>query len=101
MNSGTVFAENDGFTSMTKGTRMTLAVAEKRETKVVVERRVDRRRRVNHEECVPVLRRLHAASVAMLVPAPGRFSTTKGWVRRSESCWPIRRATTSAVPPGG
>src|SRR5215467_12021512 len=34
-------------------------VAEKRETKVVVERRVDRRRRVNHEECVPVWCRLH------------------------------------------
>src|SRR5262245_4851003 len=34
-------------------------VAEKRETKVVVKRRVDRRRRVNHEECVAVWRRLH------------------------------------------
>src|SRR5262249_24714167 len=30
-----------------------------RETKVVVERRIDRRRRVNHEECVPVWCRLH------------------------------------------
>src|SRR5262245_18148566 len=34
-------------------------VAEKRETKVVVKRRVDRGRRVNHEECVAVWRRLH------------------------------------------
>jgi putative two-component system response regulator len=34
-------------------------VAEKRETKVVVERRVDRRRCVNHEERVPVWRRVH------------------------------------------
>src|SRR5215469_660167 len=38
-------------------------------------------------------------SVAILVPAPARFSTTKGWPRRSESCWPITRATTSVVPP--
>src|SRR5262245_59408578 len=41
------------------------------------------------------------ASVAILVPAPGRFSTTNDWPSRSESCCPIRRATTSALPPGG
>src|SRR5215469_4373803 len=34
-------------------------VAEKKETKVVVQRRVDRRRSVNHEERVAVWRRLH------------------------------------------
>lgn len=34
-------------------------VAEKRETKIVLERRVDRRRCVNHEESVPVWRRVH------------------------------------------
>src|SRR5262249_60261844 len=34
-------------------------VAEKKETKVVVQRRVDRRRSVNHEERIAVWRRLH------------------------------------------
>src|SRR5215831_9468616 len=66
-------------------------VVEKKEIKIVVQRRVDRRRSVNHEERVAVWADFTTASVAMLVPAPGRFSTTNGWPRRSESCWPIRR----------
>ena len=41
------------------------------------------------------------ASVAILVPAPGRFSTMNCWPSRSESHWPIRRATMSAPPPAG
>src|ERR1700726_3463034 len=36
----------------------------------------------------------------MLPPAPGRFSTTMGWPRRTDSHWPIKRATTSTEPPG-
>jgi hypothetical protein len=35
----------------------------------------------------------------MLLPPPGRFSTTNGWPSRSDSHWPIMRATMSVVPP--
>src|SRR5262245_44913710 len=35
----------------------------------------------------------------MLLPAPGRFSTTTGWPRRSDSRCPTRRATMSGVSP--
>src|SRR5712691_623043 len=38
--------------------------------------------------------------MAMLLPAPGRFSMTKGCPRRSVSHWPIRRAEMSVGPPG-
>src|SRR6516165_5611545 len=39
------------------------------------------------------------ASVAILVPAPGRFSTTNCWPSRSDSHCPIIRATMSVAPP--
>jgi hypothetical protein len=39
------------------------------------------------------------ASVAILVPAPGRFSTTNCWPSRSESHCPMIRATMSVAPP--
>src|SRR5215469_12767773 len=104
MNSGTVFAGTAGLTTMKSGTLITQAtgaMSRKKETKVVVQRRVDRRRSVNHEERVAVWRRLHDGLGSDIGAGAGRFSTTNGWPRRSESCWPIRRATTSAVPPGG
>src|SRR5205823_9321012 len=37
-------------------------------------------------------------SVPILPPAPGRFSITNDWPRRSDSHCPIRRATTSDPP---
>src|SRR6266571_4226112 len=37
----------------------------------------------------------------MLPAAPGRFSTTRGWPRPSAILGAMRRATTSAPPPGG
>ncbi len=40
------------------------------------------------------------ASVAMLVPAPGRFSTTNGRPSRSDSHCASSRQTTSVEPPG-
>ena len=40
-------------------------------------------------------------SVAMLVVAPGRFSTTNGWPRYSESFGASKRAMMSVPPPGG
>jgi hypothetical protein len=39
------------------------------------------------------------ASVAILVPAPGRFSTTNCWPRRCDSHCAISRATISVEPP--
>jgi hypothetical protein len=36
---------------------------------------------------------------AMLVPAPGLFSITKGWPRLLDSAWPSVRATASTAPP--
>jgi hypothetical protein len=44
---------------------------------------------------------LMTTSVAILVPAPGRFSITNCWASRSDSHWPIRRAMMSLPPPGG
>src|SRR5262249_61516141 len=40
------------------------------------------------------------ASVAMLVAAPGLFSTMNGWPSRSDSHCPIKRAAMSVGPPG-
>src|SRR5262245_15784927 len=40
------------------------------------------------------------ASVPIIVDAPGRFSITNCWPRRSESHWPISRARMSVVPAG-
>jgi hypothetical protein len=40
-------------------------------------------------------------SLAMLVVAPGRFSTTNGWPRYSESRGASTRAMMSVPPPGG
>ena len=37
----------------------------------------------------------YAASVPVVVPAPGRFSMTNCWPSRSDSHWPIRRAIMS------
>jgi site-specific recombinase XerD len=36
-----------------------------------------------------------------VLPAPGRFSMMNCWPSRSESHWPISRATMSAPPPAG
>src|SRR5262249_34750552 len=43
---------------------------------------------------------LAVCSVAMLPPAPARFSTTTGWPQRSPSFWATRRAMMSVPPPG-
>src|ERR1051325_11065301 len=40
-------------------------------------------------------------SVAVLLPAPGLFSTMTGWPSRSDTYWPISRPRMSAGPPGG
>ena len=61
-------------------------VADEIEIELVVERRVDRVADVDQEQRIAV--RLGArttASVAILLPAPGRFSMTNGWPSRSDS----------------
>ena len=60
-------------------------VADEIEIELLVERRVDRARRIGQEERVAVGDARTTASVPMLPPAPGRFSTTNGWPSRSES----------------
>src|SRR6516164_9030116 len=67
-------------------------VTDEMEIEFVVERRVDRLCRTDHEQRVAVSGRATTASVAMLVPAPGRLSTTTGWPSRSDSHCPMRRA---------
>ncbi len=42
---------------------------------------------------------LITAWVPILLPAPGLFSTTKGWPSRSDRYWQIRRDSTSVAPP--
>jgi hypothetical protein len=41
-----------------------------------------------------------AASMPILVPAPGRFSMTNGCPSRPDNCWPTMRAMISKAPPG-
>ena len=63
MNSGTVLAGTDGFTTMTMGhsddARDRRDVADEIEVELVVERRVDRVRRTDQEQRVAVRRRAH------------------------------------------
>ena len=63
MNSGTVLAGTDGLTTMTKGhaddARDRRDVADEIEIELVVERRVDRVRRIDQEQRVAVRRRTH------------------------------------------
>jgi hypothetical protein len=74
-------------------------VADKIELEILVERRVDCVRRIDKQERVAVGGARMTASVAILVAAPARFSTTKGWPNRSDNDWPISRAAMSATPP--
>ena len=43
---------------------------------------------------------LATAVAPMMVPAPGRFSTTKDLPRRCSSLWASMRAMMSVLPPG-
>ncbi len=43
---------------------------------------------------------LATAFAAMMVPAPGRFSTTKDLPSRCSSFWASMRAMMSVLPPG-
>ena len=58
------------------------------EIEFLVERGVDCVGRADQEERIAVRRRCTTASVAMLVPAPGRFSMTNGWPSRSSAIAP-------------
>jgi hypothetical protein len=40
-----------------------------------------------------------SAFTAMLVPAPGLFSTTTGWPSVAAMRWPTERAMASTAPP--
>src|SRR6516162_2861487 len=64
------------------------------------ERRIDRARRAEQQERMTSAGARTTASVPIVVDAPGRFSITNCWPRRSDSQCPIRRATMSVVPAG-
>src|SRR5262245_46736317 len=76
-------------------------VTDKIEIEISIERRIDDIRRAGQEKRIAIGGARMTASVAMLVPAPGRFSMMNCWPRRSVSHWPIRRAVMSTDPPGG
>ena len=72
------------------------------EAELVMERGVDRAGRTDLQEAYSRLRgRARLLRSLTLVLAPGRFSMMNCWPSRSDSRWPIRRATMSVVPPGG
>ena len=60
-------------------------VADEIEIELVVERRVDRVRRTDQEKRIAVRGARTTASVAILPPAPGRFSMMNGWPSRSDN----------------
>src|SRR5882762_2651960 len=74
-------------------------VTEKDKIELVVECRVDRRRRVNQEQRIAVRRRADDGFRADIVAAARRFSTTN-WPSRSDSHVAMNRATMSFAPPG-
>src|SRR5215471_208657 len=54
-------------------------VADEIEVELVIECRVERVRRSGHKERIAVRERTTTASVAILLPAPGRFSMMNCW----------------------
>src|SRR6516162_8736121 len=64
------------------------------------ERRIDRARRAEQQERITSAGARTTASVPIVVDAPGRFSITNCWPRRSERHCPFRRAAMSVVPAG-
>src|ERR1700730_8055516 len=74
-------------------------IADEIEIELSVEAGIDCVRRPDQKERIAVRGAFTTAWVAILVPAPGRFSITNGWPRRSDSHCPISRATMSYPPP--
>ena len=104
MNSGTVLAGTDGFTTMTLGTRQDARdwrdVADEIEIELVVERRVDRVVRTDHEAaCSRPAAHSRPPRSPILLPAPGRFSMTNLLAEPLRQPLPIRRARMSLPPP--
>src|SRR5262245_16718685 len=74
-------------------------VAQEVVVEIAVECGVDGVSHGSQQQRVPIGRRMHDGSVAILLPAPGRFSTMNCWPNRSDSHCPIRRARMSGAPP--
>src|SRR3977135_2878395 len=105
MTSATVLAGTDGFTSITLGERTSPATGAMSFRKLyssdsysvaLMALEVGTSRNV-----YPSGAALITDWVAILPPAPPRFSMTTCWPRRSDSHWAILRATMSVGPPGG
>src|SRR5712691_909363 len=74
-------------------------VADKIVFELFIQRRVDRVWRPAWSSVYPSADASTTASVAMLPPAPGRFSMMNCWPKRSDSHCAIRRAAMSGAPP--
>jgi hypothetical protein len=81
INSGTVLAGTDGFTTMTwrlaDDARDRRDVVDKIEIELLIQGGVDRVRHADQQQRVAVC--WTTASVPILPPPPGRFSMTNGW----------------------
>src|SRR5262249_23310450 len=103
MNSGTVMAGTDGGTAMTFASRLMAAIGAVSRMKLKLSLS-DRQALMALGEAArssvkPSGAERTVASAATLVPAPGRFSTTNGWLRRSDSHCATRRARMSDALP--
>src|SRR5262245_56813011 len=76
-------------------------VSNKIEIEPVIKRGIDCVRRVGEQERVAVGGARTTASVAMLVPAPSRFSTSNDWPSRAASHSPTMCASRSIPLPAG
>src|SRR5262245_4013461 len=102
--SATVLAGTEGLTTITKGRLMRPAtsVMSRRNTKLSLSYRValivfDE---LTMRSVYPSAGARTTASVPMLLPLPGRFSTTNCWPSRSESHGAMSRARMSGAPAG-
>src|SRR5262249_49872708 len=105
MNSGTVLDRTERFATMTSGTRVMLATGAMSRLRLKLS--------FSYNEVLIAFRQWQGGWLrpppgapttdwgAIWDLPPGRFSMTTGWPSRSDSHWPIRRATISNPPPGG
>ena len=89
MNSGTVLAGTDGFTTITFGTRMTPAIGTMSRIKLKLRLSWSVAlivfAAVTNNSVYPSGTASAAASAAILLPAPGRFSMMNDWPSRCDS----------------
>src|SRR5262245_66333065 len=75
-------------------------IADEIEVELLIKRRIDGVVRCGKEEGIAIWGSADDRLGAEIGAAPGLFSTMNGWPSRSDSHWPITRATMSVAPPG-